>query len=555
MPPGDLAYLTVSELGALYRKRALSPVEVTEACLSRIEAHDDKLNAFITVTADQARAAAKRAEEELRSGTDRGAIHGVPVAMKDLIEIEGIRMTAGSKILEQNVSRVTATVARRLEEGGAVLLGKTNLQEFARGPTGVDSHFGSSSNPWDVTRIAGGSSSGSGAAVAGGMAPAALGSDTGGSVRIPAALCGIVGIRPTYGRVSRYGAVPLGPSYDSIGPMTRTVEDAALMLAVIAGLDSMDPSTRDVLVPDYAEYLAECRGGDLKGTRMGIPRDFFFPGFDMEVEDIVRDAVGVLEGLGAEVREIDIPFAEFSSAAYLSVNGPDSGLYHLPYLRANREDYMTLTAEFFELGLFVPGWRHRQGQAARRLFLRQTAELFREVDVILTPTGPVVATPIKESNDWRPFLLCTMPFSSVGVPALSVPCGFTGAGMPVGMQLVGKWWEETNLFRIGGIYESAVDWGSRRPDFENASPPDHHVHLQALRSDGRTDGEKPTLSRETVREWAAALDLPVSDDALDGLTARVHHMFRSLAKLDQLSLENEEPGAYFIVPGPDEDSA
>ncbi len=552
MSSNDLIHLTVSELGALYRNKDLSPVEVTKAFISRIENHDDKLNAFITVMTDRVLAAAKRAEKEFRSGIDKGPFHGIPIAIKDLIEIKGIRMTAGSKILERNISKETATVIQNLEKGGGLFLGKTNLQEFARGPTGVDSYFGSSSNPWDITRIAGGSSSGSGAAVAGGMATAALGSDTGGSVRIPAALCGIVGIRPTYGRVSRYGAVPLGPSYDSIGPMTRTVKDAALMLSVIAGFDPLDPSTQDVPVPDYTKRMKEHRGNNLKNLRLGIPKNFFFPKLDLEVEKIVWNAVEVLNELGAEIREIDIPFAEFSSATYLSVNGPDSGLYHLPNLQSNREDYMTLTAEFFELGLFVPGWRHRQGQAARRLFLRQTTELFQEVDVILTPTSPVVAAPIKESDDWRPLLHCTMPFSMVGVPALSVPCGFTEAGLPVGLQIIGKWWEEATLFQIGDIYESATEWSTKKPEFEKVLSPEHHVHLKTVRSDGNPDGEKITLSQETVQDWAKVLGLPSSKEDLAGLTSRVHHMFRSLAKLDQLSLEDEEPGTYFIVPKPGE---
>ena len=292
MHNAELAYMTVAELSARFRKKELSPVEVTEAYLARIEAHDDRLNAFLTVTKEAARRAAKQAEKELRQGKDRGPFHGIPVALKDLIEIEGVPMTAGSSILEHNVSKVTATVAEKLREAGAVILGKTNLQEFARGPTGVDSHFGAVSNPWDVTRIAGGSSSGAGAAVAGRMAAAALGSDTGGSVRIPAALCGIVGIRPTYGRVSRYGAVPLGRSFDVLGPMTRSVEDAALMLAAIAGHDPRDPSTRNVPLGDYADSLRQGRNEGLKGIRLGVPRNYFFPGFDAEAEAFRRRRTG-----------------------------------------------------------------------------------------------------------------------------------------------------------------------------------------------------------------------------------------------------------------------
>ena len=545
--------MTVAELSACFRKKELSPVEVTEAYLARIEAHDDRLNAFLTVTKEAARRAAKQAEKELRQGKDRGPFHGIPVALKDLIEIEGVPMTAGSSILEHNVSKVTATVAEKLREAGAVILGKTNLQEFARGPTGVDSHFGATSNPWDVTRIAGGSSSGSGAAVAGNIAAAGLGSDTGGSVRIPAALCGIVGIRPTYGRVSRYGAVPLGRSYDALGPMTRSVEDAALMLAAIAGHDPRDPSTRNVPVGDYADSLRQGRNEGLKGICLGVPRNHFFPGLDTEAEALVRTAIALLEGLGADVREVDIPYAEYGMATYLAVNGPDYGLYHLPSLVARRSEYCRLTAESFELGLFIPGWRHLQGQAARRLFLHQTAEVFRRVDAIVTPTVPVTAPPIDACDDWRSLLHATIAFSSVGTPALSVPCGFTKAGLPVGLQLVGKWWEEETLFRIGAIYEAATDWHVRRPAFESGPVPNHAPPPQETQVS--EEAEEATVGRKTVGELAKVFGLPVAEDALDALTMRVDRMFRLLRRLDDLPLDDIEPGAYFVVPGPGEDPA
>lgn len=553
MTTNELTYLTVTELASRIRKGELSPVEITEACLARIEAHDDKLNAFITVTADKAREAAKRAEKEIREGRDRGTFHGIPIALKDLIEVEGVRMTAGSKILENHVARRTATVARRLEEAGAVLLGKTNLQEFARGPTGVDSHFGASSNPWDVTRITGGSSSGSGGAVAGGLASAALGSDTGGSVRIPAALCGIVGIRPTYGRVSRWGAVPLGTTYDTIGPMTRSVEDAARMLSVIAGRDPLDPSTENEPVPDYAESVEAGRNRDLKGLRLGVPVNYFFPGFDAEVEGLVREAIRVLEGLGAEVREMEIPFAEYSASTYLGVNGPDAGLYHLPTLKSRKKDYMKLTAEFFELGLFVPGWRHLQGQKARALFMRQTAELFRRVDALVTPAVSVPAPPIEDSDDWRAVIHCTLPHGGVGIPSLSTPCGFTRAGLPAGLQIAGRWWEEGTLFRIAAAYEAATGWGARRPDFESSPKPNHVVNPKAPQAAKPTEPPEKTMGRESVREWAESMGLSAPEDELDALTGRVGRMFRSLGRLDELPLDDVEPGVIFRAPARGED--
>ncbi len=552
MTPRELAYMTVAEVGACFRNGTLSPVEVTENYLSRIEAHDDKLNSFITVTKEEARRAAAAAESELRNGKDRGPFHGIPVAFKDLIGIEGIRLTAASKIWANNISKVTATVANRLQTAGAVVLGQTNLQEFARGPTGVDSYFGAASNPWDVNRVAGGSSSGSGAAVAGGMVTAALGSDTGGSVRIPAALCGIVGLRPTYGRVSRYGAVPLGRSYDVLGPMTRSVEDTALMLAVIAGRDAQDPSTRDVPVTNYAAALQRGRDVELNGIRLGIPNDHFFPGLDLEVEAQVRAAISLLEDRGAVVQEIEIPYAQLGPATYLAVNGPEFGLYHLPTLIARRSDYRKLPAESFELGLFVPGWRHLQAQTARRLFMRQTAEIFTRVDVIVTPTVPISAPPIDACGIWPALLHCTVAFSGIGIPALSVPCGFTSSGLPVGLQLVGRWWEEETLLRVGSVYEEATDWRRRRPDFENAKVPNHAPTPKGFNASEESTVEGSMLNREMVRELAAGMGLLVPEELIDGLTARVGEMILSLRQFDDLPLDDLEPSVYFSVPDPGE---
>lgn len=459
MEQNALCFLTVSQLAARIERGELSPVELVESCLTRVQDLNRKFNAFITVTAEQARRGAGEAEREIRIGRYRGPFHGIPFALKDLIDVEGIPTTAASKILKDNVSRRTATTAHRLIQSGGVLLGKTNLQEFARGPTGVESYFGPTANPWNPFHIAGGSSSGSGASIAGGMVPVALGTDTGGSVRIPAALSGIVGIRPTYGRVSRHGVFPLGLSFDALGPMTRSVEDAAMTLSLIAGYDLLDPSTAKYPVPDYRASL----GRGVEGLRLGVPSNFFFPGYNKEVEQRVWDAIGVLQTLGAEIQEVRVPFAEYGWVAYLSIVGPESVPYHREFLRSRRRDYMKRTPEFFELSLFIPGWRYEQGKKARVLFVKQAAELFREVDALLTPTVPVPAPPIQAADDWPPLLHCTIPFSVVGVPALSVPCGFTESGLPVGLQIVGKWWEEELLFRIGAAYERATDWHKRFP--------------------------------------------------------------------------------------------
>ena len=432
-------------------------------------------------------------------------------------------------------------------------LGKTNLQEFARGPTGVDSYFGATSNPWDVRRVPGGSSSGSGAAVAGGLAVAALGSDTGGSVRIPSALCGLVGIRPTYGLVSRYGAVPLGPSYDTIGPMTRSVEDAALLLASLAGHDPRDPSTRMLPAQDYAGAVDRGRSETLEGVRVGVPGDGVFSVRDAEVETLFRKALAEMETLGAEIRTAAIPFADFGRITYNAVNGPDYGRYHRETLRTRRAELSAATAESFELGLFVPGLRQSQAAAARQLFIGQAAEIFQEVDVIATPTSPIAAPLIEDcvgdcAEIWTALSNNTVAFGAIGAPAMSVPCGFTAAGLPAGMQLVGRWWEEAGLIRIAACYEQACDWRASRPQFEAAPVPDHRP--TAPLASAPAVAEKTAIGEKSVSDWALSIGHPVQGGALSALTVRVDRMLASLERLDDLPLDDVEPNAYFQVPDP-----
>ncbi len=468
MDSKDLPFAPVSELAPKIASGAVKPGALLEACIGRIEKTEPALNAFITKTFDTARRDAEEREAEVRRGILRSPLHGIPVAVKDNVDLAGVATTAGSGILKDNLVGGTATCAVRLLEAGALILGKTNLQEFARGPTGADSHFGPTLNPWDPDRTSGGSSSGSGAAASSGMAVAALGSDTGGSVRIPAAFCGIAGIRPTYGRVSRAGVVPLGLSFDTLGPLTRTVEDAAIFLQAMAGPDPLDHTTGNEPPPAFRARIGE----GVEGLIFGVPTNHFWPGMDGEVEKLAWEAVSALEAMGGRVIEMEIPWAEHGVAAYSVIVGAESAEYHRTYLRERRDAYTSTGADFFEESLFIPAWRYVQAQRVRTLFLRQAAAVFRKVDAVLTPTVPITPPTIADCLDgnktWAAILHCTAPFSPLGSPVLQVPCGFTRAGQPAGLQIAGRWGEEALLFRIGTAYERAHPWWRRRPPLAGA---------------------------------------------------------------------------------------
>ncbi|MBI2179077.1 MAG: hypothetical protein HYU38_12235 [Candidatus Tectomicrobia bacterium] len=469
-------------------------------------------------------------------GRCRGPLHGIPVALKDLLDLEGFPTTAGSRILKDHISASTAFAVRRLIEAGAVILGKTNLQEFARGGTGADSFFGPTRNPWDTNRTTAGSSSGSGAAVAGGLALAALGSDTGGSVRLPSAYCGLAGIRATYGRVSRAGAVPLGRSFDAVGPMARTVEDAAILLQAIAGPDPADPTTGRTPPPDFRAGME--RG--VEGLVLGVPANYFWPGYDAEVEAVARAAIAGLEKMGARLVEVEVPWAVLGQVAYAAVVGPESAEYHRAFLRGRREEYVSPGADFFEQALFIPGWRYVQGQRARTLFIRQAAALFRRVDAILTPTSPIQPPAIADCLDgmktWPPISHATAPFSAVGVPALQLPCGFTKAGLPVGLQIAGRWGEEALLVRIGAAYERAHPWWKRRPPIAAGAPP----APWAIPSPAAPSSGGPALTEDQVKTMAGTMSHPAAPERLAALTAGVNHLNAQFAALDALDLADCE---------------
>jgi len=464
----DLTDLSIAEAAERIRRRALSPVELTEAYLDRIRRLDSTYGAYITLLEAEARAAAAAAEREIAAGSYRGPLHGIPVAVKDLIQTRGIRTTAGSTILREWVPTEDATVVRRLAQAGAILLGKLNLHEFAYGPTGVNPHYGTPRNPWDRSRMPGGSSSGSGVAVAARLAAAALGTDTGGSIRIPSSLCGIVGIKASYGRVSRAGVLPLAWSLDHIGPMARTVADAALLLGALAGKDPADPSTVALPVPDYREALR----GEVRGVRLGLPRELFFQHLDPAVEAAVRGAARLLEGQGATVAEVSLPAMSEASAASYAIIATESMAYHAPLLRRHAPAYGADVRTRLLAGQYVLGTQYVNAQRVRQVIRAELEAALRKFDALLLPTTPLPAPRIEEreaavdgiSQDVRAWLTrCTRPFNLTGSPALSLPCGLTPAGLPVGLQLVGRMFDEATLFRVGAAFEAVSPMRGRRP--------------------------------------------------------------------------------------------
>ena len=462
MNQSDLPFLTIAELAPLIESGDVSHVVVTRAVLERIEALDGRLNAYITVLHDDAMSAAREAENAILAGGYLGPLHGVPISLKDLFWTQGVRTTAGSKILADFVPNEDAHSVARLKAAGAVIVGKTNLHEFAFGVTTINPHYGTTRNPWDAERIAGGSSGGSAAAVAAGLCTAALGTDTGGSIRIPAALCGIVGLKPTYGRVSRHGVVPLAWTMDHVGPMTRSVRDAALMLNVVAGHDPRDPASTDAPAPDFTAGL----DAGVKGLRLGVPQHFYFDDLDAEVEGCVRAAIDVLGRLGGKIEEVALPRLEYAPAVYWPISISEAAAYHRDWLINRPQDYGDDVRERMEPGLLAPAVRYLQAQRARRLIADDFRHALREVDVLLVPTTPVPAPRLDEAGtpEVRSSLLrLTSPANLAGLPALSVPCGFTGAGLPVGLQIIGRAFDEATVLRVGHAYETTAGWEVRIP--------------------------------------------------------------------------------------------
>ncbi len=465
-----LPWASIAELSGLLRRKAASPVEVTRAYLERIDALDRRLAAYITVTREQALAQAAEAEREIARGDYRGPLHGVPVAVKDIIYTRGVLTTAGSRVLADFVPDQDSSIVQRLREAGAVMLGKLNLSEFATGGT-IDHPFGTPRNPWNTEHTPGGSSSGSGVAVAAGLCAGALGSDTGGSVRGPAGFCGIAGLRPTYGRVTRHNVIPMCWAMDTIGPMARTVQDCAILLQAIAGHDPGDPTSSVEPVPDYLAGLQ----GDIKGLRLGLPVEMFeFEGLDAEVRDATRKAVGVLEELGALAADVSLPTSARGGAVFLAIADSEASAFHDQWLRTRASDYDWSTRVRLEMASILPATAYLRAQRLRSVIRRELMEALDRVDVLALPTGPVPAPTIAASTG-RPGgyyqgkqdlgrRRYTSLASLAGLPALSVPCGFTASGLPIGLQLIGRPFDEGLLFKLGHAYQQATDWHMRHPE-------------------------------------------------------------------------------------------
>ncbi len=460
----------MADLGRMIATKQVSPVEVVRAHLDRIAALDPKLRAFITVCADAALESARAAEADLMAGRPVGPLHGVPWAPKDLYSTKGIRTTGGSKILADAVPAADATVVARLARAGAILLGKLNMHEFAYGPEGLNAHYGDTRNPWsaDAHRVAGGSSSGSGAAVAAGLTPGSLGSDTGGSIRIPASLCGITGLKPTYGRVSRAGVLPLAWSMDHVGPMTRSARDAALMLGVIAGYDPADATTSVLPVPDYGAALT----GDVKGLRVGLLRAHFTDAAAPDVRTALEAAAKQLERAGAVVDEVNLTQVTHVAAASAAIVASEALAYHAAWMRSRPQDYQPDVRERLRMGVFVSGAHYVRAQQLRALVSREIDEALARRDVLLAPATPLTAPVLGERettlgdgpSDVRAALLrCTRPFNFSGHPACAAPCGFTAGGLPIGLQIVGRPFDEATVLRVVDAYQRTTDWHTRRP--------------------------------------------------------------------------------------------
>ncbi len=485
MATDKLTNLSAAELRRLLDQKEVTSVEVTRAHLERIEALEPKLHSFLTVTADLAMEEAKAAD--LRIGRGEAApLTGIPVGLKDALVTKDVPTTCASKILESFIPPYDGTAVARLKAAGAVLLGKLNMDEFAMGSSTENSAFGLVKNPWDTERVPGGSSGGSAASVAAGEVTVSLGSDTGGSIRQPASFCGVVGMKPTYGRVSRYGLVAFASSLDQIGPFARTVEDAALTLSAIAGHDPRDSTSVKKPFPDLRAALT----GDVKGLKVGVPKEYFIPGTDPEVDKAVRDAIATLQGLGAEIREVSLPHTEYAVAVYYLIATAEASSNLARFdsvrfgLRADADDLISTYKETRARGFGAEVKRrimlgtyalsagyydayYRRAQRVRALIARDFARAFEEVDVLATPVTPTAAFKFGEkTNDPLQMYLSdifTIPLNLAGLPGLSLPCGFTGEGLPIGLQLMAAPFAEETLFRAANAYEAAAPWRDRRP--------------------------------------------------------------------------------------------
>lgn len=477
--------MTIEESMGAIDKGDITPSDLINDVLQRISSVEEKVRAYVTVNSEDALIQAKIAEERLKKDSKQ-ALPGIPIAVKDNICTEGVKTTCSSKILENFIPPYESTATEKLKESGYILIGKTNLDEFAMGSSTENSAFGHTRNPWDISRVPGGSSGGSAAAVAADMCIAALGSDTGGSIRQPAAFCGVVGLKPTYGRVSRYGLVAFASSLDQIGPITKTVKDSAILLNIISGHDPYDSTSANLPAPDYTSVLGE----SIKGMKIGIPKEFFAKGLDSQVEDSVKKAVKELESLGALPVEISLPHTGYAVAVYyiLATSEASSNLARydgVKYgLRVEGEDLLDMYMKTREAGFGAEVKRriilgayalssgyydayYKKAQQVRTLIKQDFDKAFDKVDVIVTPTTPTPAFKAGEKTDdpLQMYLadIFTISVNLAGVPGISIPCGFTSNNLPVGLQIIGKQFDEETILKISYAYEQSTDWHKRRP--------------------------------------------------------------------------------------------
>ena len=468
MDATELCYMSAGQLSRLIQNKEVSPVEVVQAHLARIDALEPTLNSFITLLPDQAMADARQAEREIQAGGYRGPLHGIPLGLKDLYYVRGVRNTSGTRIFDDFVPEYDCTIAARFKEAGTILLGKLNLHQLAYGPTGENPDYGHMHNPWNPELISGGSSGGSGSAAASGQCTLTMGSDTGGSVRIPSSLCGLAGLKPTYGRLSRYGITVLSWSMDHPGPMTRSVEDCALVMNAVAGYDPNDPASANVPVPDYTRSLT----GDIRGLRVGVPREYFEVPVDPQVEAAVRKAIDVLGELGATVTEVSWPMYLHAPPISSTILMAEAAAYHSKMVRTHGPQLYPPVRLRIEAGLFISGAEYIRAQQARTLFDRQSRDLFKEVDILAGPMVPITAHAIGATEvqvgdtvmgSIPALTQYTRPFNLNGFPAVTVPCGFSDNGLPIGLQLAGRPFDEETVLRAGHAYEQATEWHTRRP--------------------------------------------------------------------------------------------
>ena len=471
MPNVELLRMTISELAPKIESKEVSPVEVTEAALSEADRLQPTLNSFIAILHDRAMDQAREAESEISRGDYRGPLHGIPIGLKDNLATAGITTTVGSKVLANHVPEEDAEVVTRMKNAGAIIIGKENLEEFAAGATSNNPHFGAVHNPWGLDHMPGGSSGGGGANVAAGVTFASLGTDLGGSVRLPGTFCGVVGLKQSYGRVSQRGLMVTSFNGDHIGPMTRSVADSALVLQVIAGNDPLDPSTVPVPVPDYSAYLER----NLRGLKMGIPSNHYFEMLDGEVERAVRGSIAALEELGAELVEVSLPTMHYFGALRISAMA-DAVVTHEQFLKSHREDYGPDVLYRTIPGQFVLGKDYSKSLKVQCLIQNEYARVMQQVDFLVTPTAPVPAPRIDakyiklNGEDHRvrgpgSSLISrnTSPMNAVGLPAITVPCGVTEAGLPIGVQFITGPFEEGLLFQVADCYERVSPSQGLRP--------------------------------------------------------------------------------------------